>query len=992
MRRGHSSTHVFKVPILLSAIGLLAPGCAVDDELVPVTSTEQEIGNRLPDHDETSILVKFRNTPSAAALQDVLTRVGGKIQDANGDRRDDRFTHLSKDSLARVELQGPMRALEAIARLERHPAIVYAEPNYIVHATLIPNDASFGQLWGMNNTGQTGGTAGADISAVQAWDVSVGSRDVVVGVIDTGVDYTHPDLAANMWVNPGEIPGNGLDDDGNGYADDIHGINAITGTGDPMDDNDHGSHCAGTIGGVGNNGVGVAGVNWNVSIAAMKFLSGSGSGTTADAITGINYAVDLKLNRGVDIRVLSNSWGGGGFSQALEDAIVAANNADILFVAAAGNSATDNDTSPHYPSSYEVPNVVAVASTDHNDNLSSFSCFGATSVDLGAPGSSILSTTPGNTYQTFSGTSMATPHVTGAAALLLSVNNTLTVGELKDLLMQNGDPIPALAGKTVSGKRLNVDAAIRQVSPPGPSFRVDVSPTSQALNQGEAASYAVSVTSVAGYAGDVSLSLSSTPALNASVTFTPNPVPAGSSSTLSITTTTATATGDYTLTVTATDGVLTKTRAINLKVRPEGTTVRTFTNTTPVSVPDNVPAGVTSTLDVPESILISEVSVNVNITHTYIGDLLVTLTSPEGTTVTLHNRSGGSTDNLHATFTPGEYFNQDSFGNWILSVSDNAGADVGTLDSWSLTFTGVPSGNPGNLRPTAGFSFTTSGLTATFTDSSTDADGSITAWSWNFGDGATSTAQHPAHTYAAQGTYTVSLTVTDNGGRTDTTSKSVKVLPDGLVSRDYSNTTPVSIPDNVPAGITSTISVPDSIAISELSVSVNITHTYIGDLIVKLTSPSGTTVTLHNRSGGSADNLVQTYTPAEFNGQNTAGTWTLSVSDNAGIDVGTLNNWSLNVLGVPTGTEPPPPPPPPAGIALSVASAQRSGNNRNTVVLSWTGAGTASVEVYRDGALIATPANSGGYTDSFRSGGASFIYMVCETGGGACSNEATASF
>ena len=900
MRSGHSNLHVFKLPIFLSAVGLLAPGCvAGDDEFESPTWTAQELGRGMPDHDESSVLVKFRNTPSAAALQNVLTRVGGKIQDADGDRRDDRFSHLGKDSLAQIHLQGPVKALEAIARLERHPAIEYVEPNYIVHATATPNDPSFSSLWAMQNTGQTGGTAGADISAVQAWDTTVGSREVIVGVIDTGVDYTHEDLAANMWVNPGEVAGDGIDNDGNGYIDDVHGINAITNTGDPMDDNDHGSHCAGSIGGVGNNGTGVVGVNWEVSIVGMKFLSGSGSGTTADAIKSVDYAVDLKVNRGVDIRVLSNSWGGGGFSQALEDAIVAANDADILFVAAAGNSSVDNDSSPHYPSSYETANVLAVASTDHNDNMSSFSNFGATSVDLGAPGSSILSTTPGNSYSTFSGTSMATPHVSGAAALLLSFNNTLTVAELKSLLMNNGDPIAALDGKTVSGKRLNVDAALAQVSPPGPSFRLAATPTSQELSQGETADYTVDVTAVSGYTGNVTLSHSASPALNATVTFTSNPVAAGASSVLSIATTTATAAGDYTITITGTDGTLTKTQTVALKVYPEGTVSNTYTNSTPVSIPDNDPAGITSTLDVPDSIIISELSVNVNITHTYIGDLIVTLTSPEGTSVTLHDRSGGSTNNLNATFAPTEFANEDTFGDWTLSVSDNAGIDLGTLDSWSITVLGAPSGTPGNHRPTAGFTSTSDGLTATFTDTSTDTDGTIAAWSWSFGDGTTSTAQSPVHTYAVDGTYSVSLTVTDDGGRTDTISQDVKVVPDGTVIKDYSNTTQVSIPDNTPAGITSTIDVADALTISELSVSVNITHTYIGDLIVTLTSPAGTTVTLHDRSGGSTDNLNATYTPTEFDGQNTSGTWTLGVSDNAGIDLGTLDSWSMTITGAP---------------------------------------------------------------------------------------------
>jgi subtilisin-like proprotein convertase family protein/subtilisin family serine protease len=882
--------------VLLSALGIANQGCQLDDAAWDeATFTEAALSEGGPAHDEHSILVKFRDTPGVTALQDVLGLVDGKIQDANHDRKDDRFARIAQGRLARVELTGRYKATAALAQLAKHPAIEYAEYNYIVHALATPNDPSFGELWGLNNTGQAGGTAGADISALDAWDVTTGSSDVIVGIIDTGIDYNHPDLAANVWRNPGEIAGNGVDDDGNGYIDDVHGINAITGSGDPFDDNDHGTHCAGTIGGVGNNGVGVAGVNWNVSLIGLKFLSGSGSGSTDDAIEAINYAVALKSNHGIDIRVLSNSWGGGGFSQALEDAIQAANDAGILFVAAAGNASSNNDTTDNFPSNYDVPNVLAVAATTRTDALSSFSNFGATTVDLGAPGSDILSTTPGNTYSVFSGTSMATPHVAGAAALVLSANNTLTVTELKDILMSSGDSIASLAGRTVSGKRLNVASALDQAGPPQPRFNLNASPTSQAINQGQSASYTVDIASVGGFADNVTLSLASTPALNASASFTPNPVAAGSSSTLSVATTTATAPGTYTLTVTGTSGSLVKSRAVTLTVRPEGTIVRDFTNNTPVSIPDNNPTGITSTINVPEGLTIADLAATVNITHTFIGDLVVTLRSPAGTTATLHSQTGGSTDNLNQTFALSAFNGQNAAGTWTLSVSDRASIDVGTLDSWSLSITGAPTG--GNTPPTANFSFTTAGLTASFTDTSTDSNGTIAARSWNFGDGSTSTGQNPTRTYATAGTYTVTLTVTDNGGATATTSKQVTVT--SSVTKTFTNATRVSIPDNKPAGITSTINVPDSLRISQLSVTVNITHTYIGDLIVKLTSPTGTVVTLHNRTGGSTDNLRQTYTPANFNGQLSPGVWTLSVSDNARIDTGALDNWSLTITGAP---------------------------------------------------------------------------------------------
>jgi hypothetical protein len=440
-------TGIFQLATLLIVLCLL-PSNAFG--IYSDGSSGQDIGTGGPEYKEGEVLVKFRPGIKAKALAQVQSRLGLRTLKSYP-----RFGvhHLS------IESSG-LTVKEAVKLLSQSPEVLYAEPNYRRYAALMPNDPRMSELWGLHNTGQTGGTADADIDAPEAWDITTGSSNIVVAVIDTGVDYAHPDLAANMWTNPGEIPGNSVDDDGNGYVDDVYGIDAANRDTNPMDDHDHGTHCSGTIGGVGNNGVGVAGVNWNVKIMALKFLDQFGGGWTDDAIECVDYTVMMKNRYGVNIRLSSNSWGGGGFSQALEDAIAAAGSAGMLFVAAAGNSGTNNDSIPHYPSNYDLPNVVAVAATNHNDNLASFSSYGAISVDLAAPGVSILSTTRNNSYSHFDGTSMATPHVAGAAALLWANDPTLTNQEVKEILLSNVDLLPALNGRMVSGGRLNVFNAL----------------------------------------------------------------------------------------------------------------------------------------------------------------------------------------------------------------------------------------------------------------------------------------------------------------------------------------------------------------------------------------------------------------------------------------------------------------------------------------------------------------------------------------------------
>jgi len=391
--------------------------------------TAQEKGKKA-EYKEGELLVKFKPDTSEKQKKNLHKRHGSeKIKE---------FPSLR---IQHVKLKKGMTVEEAVALYSAEPDVEYAEPNLIVSILTTPNDPRFGELWGLHN-----------IDAPEAWDIATGSSDVVVAVIDTGVDYNHEDLSANMWVNPGEIPANGVDDDGNGYIDDIYGIDAINNDSDPFDDNGHGTHVSGTIGAVGDNGIGVAGVNWDVQIIACKFLGSSGWGDTADAVECLQYIKGLR-DSGINIVATNNSWGGGGYSQTLYDAINAQR--EILFMAAAGNSALDTDSSVHYPSSYYLPNLLAVSATDQNDALASFSNYGRRTVHIGAPGVSILSSLPGNSYDSWSGTSMATPHVSGLAALLKASDPLCDWIDIRNLILSGSNPIANLDGKTVTGARLN---------------------------------------------------------------------------------------------------------------------------------------------------------------------------------------------------------------------------------------------------------------------------------------------------------------------------------------------------------------------------------------------------------------------------------------------------------------------------------------------------------------------------------------------------------
>lgn len=401
------------------------------------------------------VLVKFKKGTSASGRENALARISGHVEELILTKAMQRF---SDEGVYLVHT--PLNALEALSKA-RGVEVEFAEPNFIYTHDAASTDPYYtnGSLWGMygdatSPANQYGSQAG------EAWAAGhTGSASVVVGVIDEGIQFDHPDLAGQVWTNPYDAA-DGVDNDGNGYIDDIHGWdfdgknNSIYDGGTRGSSDDHGTHVSGTIG-AKNDGKGVVGVNWNIKIISAKFL-GKRGGTTANAIKAVDYLTDLKTRHGINLVASNNSWGGGGFSQALKDAIDRANAKDILFVAAAGNNGSNNDATASYPSNYKSPNIIAVAAIDNAGNLASFSNYGATTVNIGAPGVAINSTTAYNGYSSYSGTSMATPHVTGGVALYAASHPGATAASIKSAVLSSAVPTASLAGKTTTGGRLNV--------------------------------------------------------------------------------------------------------------------------------------------------------------------------------------------------------------------------------------------------------------------------------------------------------------------------------------------------------------------------------------------------------------------------------------------------------------------------------------------------------------------------------------------------------
>lgn len=671
----------------------------------------------------------------------------------------------------RVDLTTGSSVPNAITVFATIPGVTVAEPDYRIGAQLTPNDPRYsnGNLWGLNNTGQVGGVVDADIDAPEGWDIARGTGRTALGVIDTGVDYTHPDLYLNMWINNAEIPtairnaltdtdGDGTitfydlnnpvnigagritdlnangridggdllnnssgweaggDNDLNGYVDDLVGWDFFDYDNDPMDTDGHGTHVAGTIGAIGNNNVGVTGVAWRARMAALRFLGPFG-GTTAGGIAAVNYS------RVTGMKVSNNSWGGGAASTILFNAINNFRVAGGIFVAAAGNSATNNDLLPNYPSNYNVDNVIAVASMTRIDDLSSFSQFGVANVDIGAPGSDIWSTIPGG-YDTFDGTSMAAPHVTGAIAVVWDANPSLTYAQVIARILQTARPVPAMAGLVGTGGMLNLLDALSVVNPPPPPGdttgpRVVASAfsgaTSASFNKVRF-TFSETVSASSFQIADVITFTDPTGA-----TIIPTGVTPVSGTQFDVTFPDQATPGTYTCLIgpAVTDPTGNPMNQdndfVNGEIPADQYTAfgniaggrSTFTNSVPQGIRDltttNFP------INVPITQTIADLDVSFDIVHTWDSDLQIFLQAPNGNQITLVNRRGASGDNFTNTYLDDEatdsvasgaapftgsfrpegllstFDNLAANGKWLLRVYDASRSDVGRINSATLS-------------------------------------------------------------------------------------------------------------------------------------------------------------------------------------------------------------------------------------------------------------------------------------------------------------------
>jgi len=603
-----------------------------------------------------------------------------------------------------VSLESGITVSQAIDYYTRLTGVDFAQPDYVLKTTRTANDPFASQQWALNN-----------INAQTAWNYSTGSSSIIVAVIDTGVDYRHTDLAQNIWTNTREIAGNGRDDDANGFVDDVRGYDFANNDADPMDDNGHGTHVAGIIGAVGNNGVGATGTNWNVKIMPVKFMSASGSGYLSNAVKSVNYAVQMGA------KIVNNSWGGGGYDQAMASAITNAQNQGVIFVVAAGNAANNNDANPQYPANYSNANVVSVAASDRNNNLSSFSNYGAGTVDIAAPGSSIISTTPNNTYSSYSGTSMASPYVAGAMALVWSIRPDWTYSQVIADVLNTANRSTGVNGKVTTGlldlgKAAATAAASTPVTPAPYATEAMFNGTSSSFTHARVV-FSSPINASTFTADDVVVTGPSGQRIPVT-RITPM---AGTNNTrFDVAFASQTQVGTYTMTIGPDVRDMSGRQMDQNRNGTAGQSTDKFTLTGSIGGVTSFSSGnvnqtiadlstTTSTINIGQNVNIGSIRVNVNLTHTYDSDLTIKLVSPTGKEVTLFNRRGGSADNLTNTtfddsaataisagkapftgsFKPesslSAFANTNAAGAWKLVITDTARYDSGRLANWSIT-------------------------------------------------------------------------------------------------------------------------------------------------------------------------------------------------------------------------------------------------------------------------------------------------------------------
>lgn len=666
---------------------------------------------------------------------------------------------------------------KTIAHYASDASVRFAEPDFRVRTSAFSNDPYGGYTWGLHNTGQDGGQADADIDAPEAWDIIKGSLSSAVAIIDSGIDYLHPDLYQNIWVNQGEIPstikpllvdldgdslitfrdlndplnqgsgkitdlnGNGYIDgrdllysttvggwadgvsnDGDKYVDDLVGWNFVTNTNDPFDDNGHGTHVAGTLGANGDNGRGVAGVLWDVQLVGLKFLDATGGGYVSSAIAALNYAVSKSIT------LSNNSWGGGGYSQALYDAIDAARSQGHIFVAAAGNGGADgvgdnNDATPQYPSNYNLDNIISVAATDNQDRLASFSNHGATSVDVAAPGVDILSTVPGG-YGYASGTSMAAPHVTGVVAMVQAENPAWTYSQAIAHVLNNGDELTGLDGKVLTGARLNAHRAVSATVADSTGPRV-VSAVANASGTSPVSSVRVTFSEALDPASFTVADITSFSGPNGAITPSSVVVVAGSDNkAFDISFSTQSTPGTYRFNIGPDvrdaagnamdqdqDGVIGESTEDRYGVQFVIEGSYTYSSSPGAAIRDGYATVVSINVD--RDIKIADLNVKLDISHTYDSDLRMYLIAPDGSWIPLVQHRGGSGDNFKGTvlddeastaiaygkapfsgsyrpeYVLGAFDGKNARGTWKLQVEDWYRGDTGRINSWALTFEGA---------------------------------------------------------------------------------------------------------------------------------------------------------------------------------------------------------------------------------------------------------------------------------------------------------------